>query len=91
MAHSKEDITYGTAQAKVTEDESLRVAYKHGTPIEAGKIAESEPVSHFSAAAKGISPPEPSSRPWDDGEKRSGMEAERPLKTTTGGTLPAVG
>lgn len=50
MARSKDDIKYGTAQAKLSEDESLRVAYKSGTPLEAGKIADSEPVDLFSAA-----------------------------------------
>ncbi|KAK7324383.1 hypothetical protein VNO77_27918 [Canavalia gladiata] len=50
MAKSKDDITYGTAQAKLSEDEALRVAYKHGTPLEAGKIADSEPVDLFSSA-----------------------------------------
>ncbi|KAK7272683.1 hypothetical protein RJT34_29435 [Clitoria ternatea] len=50
MAKSKDDIKYGTAQARVSEDEALRVAYKHGTPLEAGKIAESEPVDLFSSA-----------------------------------------
>ncbi|CAA6660452.1 unnamed protein product [Spirodela intermedia] len=49
MAHRKEEVTYGAAQAKISEDESLRVAYKHGTPLEGGKIAESEPVSLFSS------------------------------------------
>ncbi|KAK8587157.1 hypothetical protein V6N13_086161 [Hibiscus sabdariffa] len=50
MAESKEDIKHGRAQAKQSEDESLRVAYKHGTPLEAGKIAESSPVDLFSTA-----------------------------------------
>ncbi|KAL4352941.1 hypothetical protein GQ457_06G039280 [Hibiscus cannabinus] len=50
MAQSKEDIKHARAQAKQSEDESLRVAYKHGTPLEAGKIAESSPVDLFSAA-----------------------------------------
>ncbi|KAL4328509.1 hypothetical protein HN51_035613 [Arachis hypogaea] len=50
MAQSKDDITYGTAQARVSDDEALRVAYKHGTPLEAGKIAESEPVDLFQSA-----------------------------------------
>ncbi|XP_021906547.1 uncharacterized protein LOC110821125 [Carica papaya] len=50
MATSKDDIKYGTAQAKVSEDESLRVRYKHGTPLEGGKIADSEPVHLFSSA-----------------------------------------
>lgn len=50
MAKSKDDITYGTSQARLSEDEAVRVAYKHGTPLEGGKIAESEPVDIFSSA-----------------------------------------
>lgn len=50
MAKSKDDIKYGTAQAKLSEDESLRVRYKHGTPLEGGKIADSETVDLFSSA-----------------------------------------
>ncbi|RVW15355.1 hypothetical protein CK203_085617 [Vitis vinifera] len=41
---------YATAQAKLSEDEALRVRYKSGTPLEGGKIAESEPVDLFSSA-----------------------------------------
>ncbi|KAE8727029.1 hypothetical protein F3Y22_tig00005929pilonHSYRG00065 [Hibiscus syriacus] len=52
MAQSKEGIKHATAQAKQSEDESLRVAYKHGTPLEAGKIAESSPVDLFSTAQR---------------------------------------
>lgn len=51
MAKSKDNITYGTAQAKLWEDEALRVAYKAGTPLEAGKIADSEPVDLFGGEA----------------------------------------
>lgn len=50
MAKSKEDIKYATAQAKLSEDEALRVGYKASTPLESGKIADSEPVHLFSAA-----------------------------------------
>ncbi|XP_071725746.1 SEED MATURATION PROTEIN 1 [Rutidosis leptorrhynchoides] len=50
MAKSKDDIKYGTAQAKLSEDESLRVKYVSGTPLEAGKIADSDPVDLFAAA-----------------------------------------
>ncbi|XVF50420.1 hypothetical protein PTKIN_Ptkin04bG0098400 [Pterospermum kingtungense] len=50
MAKSKDDMKFATAQAKQSEDESLRVAYKHGTPLEGGKIAESSPVDLFSGA-----------------------------------------
>ncbi|KAL5977316.1 second mef2-like protein 1 [Asimina triloba] len=52
MAKSKDDIKYGAAQAKLSEDEMLRVRYKAGTPIEGGKIADSEPVSLFSSAER---------------------------------------
>ncbi|KAJ1387199.1 hypothetical protein SESBI_40195 [Sesbania bispinosa] len=50
MAKSKDDISYGTSQSRLSEDEAVRVAYKHGTPLEAGKIADSEPVDLFSSA-----------------------------------------
>lgn len=50
MAQSKDDIKYGTAQARLSEDEAVRVAYKHGTPLEGGKVADSEPVDLFSSA-----------------------------------------
>ena len=50
MAKSKDDIKYGSAQARHSEDEALRLAYKHGTPLEAGKIADSKPVDLFSTA-----------------------------------------
>ncbi|KAM7251453.1 hypothetical protein ACFE04_023336 [Oxalis oulophora] len=53
MAKSIDDIKYGTAQAKIPgqeEDTPLRVAYKHGTPLEGGKIADSHPVDLFSSA-----------------------------------------
>ncbi|KAG7981736.1 hypothetical protein I3843_04G012000 [Carya illinoinensis] len=47
MAKSKDDIKYGTAQARVNEHQAVRVSYKHGTPLEGGKIADSEPVDFF--------------------------------------------
>ncbi|KAJ0501008.1 hypothetical protein HanRHA438_Chr11g0495971 [Helianthus annuus] len=50
MAKNKDDIKYATAQAKLSEDESLRVAYVANTPLEAGKIADFEPVDLFAAA-----------------------------------------
>jgi len=52
MAKNKDDIRYATAQAKLSEDEAIRVSYKHGTPLEGGKIAESEPVELFSSAQR---------------------------------------
>ncbi|XP_042503877.1 SEED MATURATION PROTEIN 1 [Macadamia integrifolia] len=50
MAESKEDVKYGTAQAKLSPEETLRVAYKSGTPLEGGMISRSEPVDLFSGA-----------------------------------------
>ncbi|XP_043688444.1 SEED MATURATION PROTEIN 1 [Telopea speciosissima] len=50
MAKSKEDVKYGTAQAKLSPEETLRVAYNSGTPIEGGMIARSEKVDLFSSA-----------------------------------------
>ncbi|KAL0320953.1 UNVERIFIED_CONTAM: hypothetical protein Sradi_5356800 [Sesamum radiatum] len=50
MAESKDDVRYATAQAKVSEDEAVRVRYKAGTPLEGGKIADSEVVDLFSGA-----------------------------------------
>ncbi|OIS96669.1 PREDICTED: uncharacterized protein LOC109234097 [Nicotiana attenuata] len=50
MAKSKDDITHGTAQARLSEDDALRIRYKAGTPLEGGKIAESQPVDLFSSA-----------------------------------------
>lgn len=39
MARSKDDVKYGTAQAKMSEDEALRIRYKHGTPLEGLSIS----------------------------------------------------
>ncbi|BFG28788.1 hypothetical protein CerSpe_150620 [Prunus speciosa] len=50
MAKSRDDIKNGTSQARLNEDEAVRVAYKHGTPLEGGKIADSEAVNLFSSA-----------------------------------------
>lgn len=50
MAKSKDDIAYATAQARLSEDEAVRVLFKHDTPLEGGKIADSEPVDLFSSA-----------------------------------------
>ncbi|KAK2368709.1 SEED MATURATION PROTEIN [Trifolium repens] len=50
MAKSKDDIKYGTSQARLSEDEAVRVFYKHGTPLEGGKISDSEQVDLFSSA-----------------------------------------
>lgn len=46
----KPNLYLGAAQAKLSEDEALRVAYKHGTPLESGKISDSDTVDLFSSA-----------------------------------------
>ncbi|BAT93282.1 hypothetical protein LR48_Vigan05g020100 [Vigna angularis] len=50
MAKSKDDIKYGTAQARLSEDEAVRVAYVNGTPLEGGMISHSQPVDMFESA-----------------------------------------
>ncbi|KAI3951939.1 hypothetical protein MKW98_012144 [Papaver atlanticum] len=50
MATSKDDIKYGTAHARHSEDTTTREAYIACQPIEGGKIADSEPVDLLSAA-----------------------------------------
>ncbi|XP_062192258.1 SEED MATURATION PROTEIN 1 [Phragmites australis] len=51
MAQSKEDIKHGTARTKVAgDDEMLRTGFHNGTPLEAGKIADSQPVDLFAPA-----------------------------------------
>jgi hypothetical protein len=50
MATSKEDVKHGTAQARLTEDDMVRTGYFNGTPLEGGKIADSDPVDLFAGA-----------------------------------------
>ncbi|GLU17465.1 hypothetical protein SLE2022_338310 [Rubroshorea leprosula] len=83
MAKSKDDIKYATAQAKLSEDESLRIRYKHATPLEGGKIADSEPVDLFSSAHN-IAKAKASS---DDASNSSHPQGPQP-KTETGSTNP---
>ncbi|KAG6409972.1 hypothetical protein SASPL_128016 [Salvia splendens] len=74
MAQSKVDIKHGTAQAKVSPDESLRVAYVGGTPLESGKIADSEIVDLF-----------PGARKIEDQERIEGAADSRSTSRTTQG------
>ncbi|CAN4103825.1 unnamed protein product [Withania somnifera] len=53
MAKSKDDITYRTAQARLSEDDALRIRYKAGTPLEGGKIADSQ-IAELSSSAQKI-------------------------------------
>jgi hypothetical protein len=54
MAHSKrETIKPGRAHTKVAgDDEMLRTGFYDGTPLEGGKIADSQPVDLFAAARR---------------------------------------
>ncbi|KAL6658705.1 hypothetical protein ACP70R_002745 [Stipagrostis hirtigluma subsp. patula] len=47
------DMEHGAARTKVAgDDEMLRTGYHHGTPLEAGKIADSQPVDLFAPATR---------------------------------------
>ncbi|CAL5009411.1 unnamed protein product [Urochloa decumbens] len=51
MAQSERRMAHGRAQAKVAgDDEMLRTGFHNGTPLEAGKIADSQPVDLFAPA-----------------------------------------
>ena len=53
MATSKKEVKHGTAQAKVNgDDEMLRTGFINGTPLEAGKVADSQPVDLFDQARR---------------------------------------
>ncbi|BAF22692.1 uncharacterized LOC4344438 [Oryza sativa Japonica Group] len=53
MATSKKEVRHGTAQAKVNgDDEMLRTGFINGTPLEAGKVADSQPVDLFDQARR---------------------------------------
>lgn len=71
MATSKEDIKYGTAQAKLSEDEMLRTGYDHGTPLESGKIADSKPVDLFDSANRVAHMGDQAKQQHNEGEKAS--------------------
>ncbi|XP_051133590.1 SEED MATURATION PROTEIN 1 [Andrographis paniculata] len=79
-ARGKDDIKHATAQAKLSEDEALRVGYCNGTPLESGKIADSQPVDLFSGARNIAEQEEPpptnqQSRPpgaGDEGKQNQG-------------------
>lgn len=86
MARSKDDVKYGTAQAKLSEDEALRIRYKHGTPLEGGKIADSEPVNLFSAAQHQLADQERHGDQDKQGGDHEGQEPTSPKAANTGNT-----
>ncbi|KAJ8510549.1 hypothetical protein OPV22_000983 [Ensete ventricosum] len=75
MAQSKDDIKYGAAQAKLSDDEMLRVGYKHGTPLESGKISDAEPVDLF-VDARRISEATKNARPAEDDPNSGGLSCQ---------------
>ncbi|KAM3320433.1 hypothetical protein P3S67_007633 [Capsicum chacoense] len=50
MAKIKDDISYGKAQERLSEDDVLRIRYKAGTPLEGVKIIDSQPIDLFPSA-----------------------------------------
>lgn len=79
MATSKEDIKHGAAQARLSEDEMLRTGYHNGTPLEAGKIADSKPVNLFESAARIAHTADQANQPRNEGEDAG------PVKVQGGG------
>ncbi|PHU22289.1 hypothetical protein BC332_07396 [Capsicum chinense] len=50
MAKIRDDISYGKAQERLSEDDTLRIRCKAGTPLEGVKIIGSQPMDHFPSA-----------------------------------------
>ncbi|RAL37834.1 unnamed protein product [Cuscuta campestris] len=74
MAKNKRDIKYGTAQARLSEDDAVRVGYIGGQPLEGGKIADSQPVELFSSARKPSSDNKEAHQAGDDQERNGGRK-----------------
>ncbi|KAE8788232.1 hypothetical protein D1007_37718 [Hordeum vulgare] len=74
MATSKEDIKHGTAQARLTVDDELRTGYFNGSPLEGGKIADSDPVDLF-AQARHVADASSQQQQRDLGEEEDGKKA----------------
>ncbi|KAF3336724.1 hypothetical protein FCM35_KLT19310 [Carex littledalei] len=68
MATSKDDIKHGTAQVRLSEDEMLRTGYHNGTPLEAGKIADSKPVNLFDSADRIAHAADQAKQPRNEGQ-----------------------
>ncbi|KAI4972326.1 hypothetical protein ZWY2020_003255 [Hordeum vulgare] len=74
MATSKEDIKHGTAQARLTVDDELRTGYFNGSPLEGGKIADSDPVDLF-AQARHVADASSQQQQRDLGKEEDGKKA----------------
>ncbi|CAL9069024.1 unnamed protein product [Musa banksii] len=75
MAQSRDDIKHGAAQAKLSDDEMLRVGYKHGTPLESSKISDAEPVDLF-VDARRISEATENARPAEEEPNSGGLSCQ---------------
>jgi hypothetical protein len=79
MAHSKREIKPGRAHTKVAgDDEMLRTGFFDGTPLEGGKIADSQPVDLFAAARRVADAPYSSQQegPHEEGTNKNAVIAE---------------
>ncbi|KAF0899589.1 hypothetical protein E2562_020781 [Oryza meyeriana var. granulata] len=77
MATSKKEVRHGTAHAKVNgDDEMLRTGFINGTPLEAGKIADSQPVDLFAQARRISDASSQQQRPEEEEEGRKIAESE---------------
>ncbi|CAL5009195.1 unnamed protein product [Urochloa decumbens] len=69
MAQSERRMAHGRAQAKVAgDDEMLRTGFHNGTPLEAGKIADSQPVDLFAPAHR-VAQQQQQEEEGDDGSR----------------------
>ncbi|XP_054816251.1 SEED MATURATION PROTEIN 1 [Prosopis cineraria] len=84
MAKSKDDIKYATSQARHSEDEAVRVAYKHGTPLEAGKIADSEAIDVFSSA-RNVSKAQKQGSEFSNSDQQSQLQQRKDAADNTKG------
>ncbi|CAD5196330.1 SEED MATURATION PROTEIN 1 [Musa acuminata AAA Group] len=78
---SRDDIKHGAAQAKLSDDEMLRVGYKHGTPLESGKISDAEPVDLF-VDARRISEATKNARPAEEEPNSGGLSCQGSHRTS---------
>ncbi|GJN39915.1 hypothetical protein PR202_gb29068 [Eleusine coracana subsp. coracana] len=71
-----DEMAHGKARTKVAgDDEMLRTGFYNGSPIEAGKIADSEPVDLF-APARGVAQAHQAA---DDNNNQQQQQMRRPM------------
>ncbi|KAK3122505.1 hypothetical protein QOZ80_8AG0614530 [Eleusine coracana subsp. coracana] len=77
MSMKRDEMAHGTARTKVAgDDEMLRTGFYNGSPIEAGKIADSEPVDLF-APARGIAHAQAAAEQQQQQMRRPMMEQQQ--------------